>query len=301
MFNHLKTQDLLGFRSCVKIEPQENHLPCLLNQTRWIRASNYIEDVGPDWTETCDLLRGKEIKVSEFDKRAVLNTRNLLNVVKPEFDPDQLKQWHQQLFQGMDMDSELRTRNVSTLTEHGRHHYPPHQEVKQQLSLFCGLVHTANLASGTDLLSRLALAAFIQYHFLSLHPFVDGNGRLSRVLSQGCLDGVYPTFEKDEYFQALQKGRELAPDKAPGPLLELMVKDLVQQGKAQTYAMAWMKTIKEDHDDDGYWVQSEAEGMCIIWGETPEEARFNALNALVEMGEVLLENNYPLKTVTKIN
>ena len=181
MFNNLKTLDLLGFRSCVKIEQQENHLPSLLHQTRWIRGSNYIEDVGPDWTETCDLLRGKEIKVSEFDKRAVLNTRHLLNVVNPEFDSDQLKQWHQQLFQGMDMDSDLRTRNVSTLTEHGRHHYPAHQEVKQQLRLFCDLVHTAQLGAKPDLLSRLALAAFIQYHFLSLHPFLDGNGRLARV------------------------------------------------------------------------------------------------------------------------
>ena len=96
------------------------------------------------------------------------------------------------------------------------------------------------------------------------------------MLSQGCLD-VYPLFEKEEYFNALQKGRELPLDKAPGPLLELMVKDIVQQGKAQKYAMAWMKPIKEGHDEEGYWVQSEA-----------------------EMGEFLLANNYPLKTpVTK--
>ena len=61
-------------------------------------------------------------------------------------------------------------------------------------------------------------AAFILYHFVSLHPFSDGNGRMSRLLASHCLYLVFPfpcpiyniyaPTTRDDYIHAIKKARE---------------------------------------------------------------------------------------------
>jgi len=77
-------------------------------------------------------------------------------------------------------------------------------------------------------LKTFALAAFAQFHFVDIHPFIDGNGRMCRFLSKFILDSVcplpFPMFpNRILYLEALVAGRSLAPEKAPMPLLKLLL------------------------------------------------------------------------------
>jgi len=59
-------------------------------------------------------------------------------------------------------------------------------------------------------LYSFCLAAFVQFHFVDLHPFIDGNGRMGQFLGNYFLDLVcpisFPMFlQQGSYVQALQR------------------------------------------------------------------------------------------------
>eukprot|EP01102_Stenamoeba_stenopodia_P020562 TRINITY_DN8074_c0_g1_i1.p1 TRINITY_DN8074_c0_g1~~TRINITY_DN8074_c0_g1_i1.p1 ORF type:complete len:160 (+),score=23.27 TRINITY_DN8074_c0_g1_i1:648-1127(+) len=81
----------------------------------------------------------------------------------------------------------------------------------------------------TRILYTFALAAFAQFHFVDLHPFVDGNGRVCRLLSKFILDSVcplpFPMFpNRTAYLRVLIEGRKSSsPFDAPFKLAELLL------------------------------------------------------------------------------
>ncbi|HEY6033968.1 MAG TPA: Fic family protein, partial [Kofleriaceae bacterium] len=78
-----------------------------------------------------------------------------------------------------------------------------------------------------DLESGLPRAVFIAFLLSDVHPFVDGNGRASRIMmnselvSVGQSTIIIPTVYRDDYLQAL---RALTRRNRPAPLVEALVK-----------------------------------------------------------------------------
>lgn len=82
-------------------------------------------------------------------------------------------------------------------------------------------------------LTCIALAALIQFHFVDQHPFIDGNGRMCRILNKVILDWVLPVpipmfDDRNEYIQSLVEGRqeELAVN-CPQRLMKLLLKSAI--------------------------------------------------------------------------
>ena len=61
---------------------------------------------------------------------------------------------------------------------------------------------------------RISAIATFHEKFLSIHPFLDGNGRIARVLASIQFkdllekDVIFEKIERLEYYKALQKSRE---------------------------------------------------------------------------------------------
>ena len=75
-------------------------------------------------------------------------------------------------------------------------------------------------------------AAWILYHFVSLHPFADGNGKMCRLLASHCLYLVFPfpcpiyniyaPTDRKDYLDAINRARK-TNDKDLGELIALMI------------------------------------------------------------------------------
>jgi hypothetical protein len=94
---------------------------------------------------------------------------------------------------------------------------PSAEAAKHMLDCLCGLVnksaeaHTESPDEADNVLNKFALAAFAQYHFVEIHPFHDGNGRMCRYICkhilESCLPVPIPMYDdKPSYIQALQEG-----------------------------------------------------------------------------------------------
>eukprot|EP01094_Clydonella_sp_ATCC50884_P007570 TRINITY_DN16769_c0_g1_i1.p1 TRINITY_DN16769_c0_g1~~TRINITY_DN16769_c0_g1_i1.p1 ORF type:complete len:204 (-),score=26.88 TRINITY_DN16769_c0_g1_i1:93-680(-) len=71
----------------------------------------------------------------------------------------------------------------------------------------------------------LSIAAFLQFHFVDIHPYGDGNGRLCRVLSKMMLDEVFPVplpqfRNRQSYIDALERCRSTRTTR---PLFDLLL------------------------------------------------------------------------------
>lgn len=138
-----------------------------------------------------------------------------------------LQGWHAMLtaHEESSRPGKLRDGGAFTYRDAGRkrkHHYPHHMYVRGALPKFCRVVGQLLLlcekSEAEDAaLHWFAVAAFAQFHFATLHPFTDGNGRMCRILSKFILDCWMPVSipmfpQKEAYFQALIKGQSMLDD-----------------------------------------------------------------------------------------
>ncbi len=97
----------------------------------------------------------------------------------------EISEWHKVLFQDLLIQPGLYRRSGVYVTnlDGSQHTYPHHTIIPGALAQF-GTIFS-QLAQIIELFGReekflytFALAAFIQFHFVDIHPFNDGNGRL---------------------------------------------------------------------------------------------------------------------------
>jgi len=75
-----------------------------------------------------------------------------------------------------------------------------------------------------------SIAAFLQFHFVDIHPYGDGNGRMCRILSKRLLDEVllvpFPQFRsRENYIKALEKCRSKWTVE---PLFDLLLNEAIE-------------------------------------------------------------------------
>jgi len=96
----------------------------------------------------------------------------------------------------------------------GSHRPPPPAELDSQVSDFVDWLNAEREDSDATGLHPLELAALAHYKFVYIHPFYDGNGRVSRLLMNlVLLQAGYPPViidvkDKHEYYQRLQMAND---------------------------------------------------------------------------------------------
>lgn len=212
----------------------------------WIHYTNKIEYQG------MDNLKNTEEAVREYlnfqnvshvsdienqgQKKAVWNTLKLLKTTYDpkilgnndpvqliSFDIVKLRMFHSILFANLvPIRGSFRTTGAYTkLPDQTEFKYPHHELIPTALETLGHVTyrlikHFISELDQSDEIRTIgfcfAMAAFVQFHLVSIHPFEDGNGRISRFLSKRILDWVlpfpFPMFENREvYMNALINGR----------------------------------------------------------------------------------------------
>jgi len=83
---------------------------------------------------------------------------------------------------------------------------------------------TSNMNEVEKISMYFRCAAYILFHFVNIHPFADGNGRMCRVLASHCLYLVFPfpcpiynisaPTNKDDYVNAIKEAESLCKNEA---------------------------------------------------------------------------------------
>jgi len=220
----------------------------------WIHYSNKIEGAGFDSKSDTEKAVTGQHKQDAQQTKDVMTTLMLLRetykqtlfgskdpVADVTFDVRNLHKWHHLLTEHFLLSTSgvFRQWGVDTKARDGsRHVYPHHSVVPmavESLGKFCYQLFRKGWSQNADkdnqILFVFSFAAFAQFHFVDLHPYVDGNGRLCRFLSKRILDCVcpipFPQFKhRDRYIAALEMGRTV--DFPSAPLASLLIDCAIQ-------------------------------------------------------------------------
>jgi Fic family protein len=191
----------------------------------WIYFTNNIEEAGFETKEDTEkALNGSLENADQKKEKEVTQMFSLLKETytipkKPTdriFDLNSLKKWHQTLFKDLLRSAgEFRKTGVTAPNlDKSQHKYPHHSVLKSYLeSLSQILWKLSKLIDGNDVCSVVALASFAQFHFVDIHPFADGNGRMCRFICKFILDSIFPLpipmfKNRNAYIQSLIEGRK---------------------------------------------------------------------------------------------
>ncbi len=188
-------------------------------------SSNRIEGVEVDSDRLVPLVSGKALP-RDRPEEEIVGYRNALRFIHEhaqtiEITPETVKELHRLAQAGSIADAgDWKTRNNEIIEIHPdgrrsvRFQPPPPDRIPQLMSDLCLGYRSAR---SNDLLPDLFLAATFVFDFLCIHPFRDGNGRVSRLLFLLLLYqhrysvGRYISLEKivedsrEDYYEALKK------------------------------------------------------------------------------------------------
>ena len=131
---------------------------------------------------------------------------------------------------------ELRLLNVSA--GRGGKTYLSWQKIPEKLQSFCDWlnIEREKIDSKTDLQKIYELSFEVHYRLVSIHPWADGNGRMSRLLMNmiqyefGVISSIVKKENRAEYIQSLAQSQEIDDSKEFKKfMLEHHVKNLKKQ------------------------------------------------------------------------
>jgi Fic family protein len=191
-------------------------------------ASNAIEGICTTQTRLKQLISEKTTPRNR-DEKEILGYRDALNVVHESFEyipitPNYILQLHKIMFQHTDSSFGGQFKNV-------QNYISATDALGNRFILFTplapyetpaamqALCDSYNMAIGEGIVDPLLLIPVFIHDFLCIHPFIDGNGRMSRLLTtlllyrSGYYVGRYISLEakiaknKDFYYEALQQSQ----------------------------------------------------------------------------------------------
>jgi Fic family protein len=119
-----------------------------------------------------------------------------------------VKRWHKELFLQTKPDIAGIFRNYDVRISQSRFVPPPHTAINILTRKFFGWYHTSKKK-----LNPVELAAMVHLKFVTIHPFGDGNGRITRLMMNHVLNRFgYPLLDIDygdrrSYYTALEKSQ----------------------------------------------------------------------------------------------
>lgn len=193
------------------------------------------------------------------------------------FDLITLQKWHSIAFKGHSYEEyapgQFRKKGLLAQDPYP-HQYPHHNIVVPALQQLCTLVHQCAkriskrfVIPSSITLYTVCLAAFAQFHFVDIHPFLDGNGRICRLISKVIMDHIFPLpipmfKNRDAYIRTLVEGRksEVIYD-APLKLASLLFDEAIAFYTAENRAMEIANYFFCSITEDGLQSQIDIDGL----------------------------------------
>lgn len=185
-------------------------------------ATQRVEGSTMTFRETADLLLYGPVPLSrpEHERHEALAQRDILLDMAERRRPDRLTldlllRWHRAIFEQTDAADAGHLRKYAVGIRGSKSEFPLWEDVPEDLGRFFRWY-----GQNRRLLNAVELAATAHCKFVSIHPFGDGNGRISRLLMNRILhEGGYPMFsvtmkDRRSYMRALERS-QLGNDCAP--------------------------------------------------------------------------------------
>ncbi len=116
-----------------------------------------------------------------------------------------INRWHSILLKDIDPENAGRYRRVSISVTGSQEIFPSSSEVPKLMAGFYDWFHQSSSPE------PVTLAANIHWKFVKIHPFIDGNGRMARLIlnlilmKAGFPPTIIPFVRRSEYLDALRK------------------------------------------------------------------------------------------------
>lgn len=213
---------------CLKQRPEELEKLIEIAKIQSTEASNAIEGIVTTSTRIKQLVEEKTTPKNR-DEQEIAGYRDVLNIIHENFDvipisQNYILQLHKILYSHMNNFMAGKTKNVQNYISatypdgHVQVLFTPMApcETPEAIDKIC---EEYNLAIGNMELEPLILIPVFIHDFLCIHPFNDGNGRMSRLLTtlllyrNGFYVGRYISLEgkiaknKDLYYDALSRSQ----------------------------------------------------------------------------------------------
>lgn len=232
-FQSLELASLIQEYAIFKTKDASMHEETLIKSTgSWIHYSNKIEFAGfEELAHTLATVKSQDLRIDDPRTKDVLQTLKLVKqIYTPEVPVSEkpnlfevLDSWHTRLFDTILPEfqvGKVRKGGTETTTADGSIHKYPHHTVLQHgvwmlsdamRTIFQDVDQHKNELT-EHIIYSFAAAAFAQFHFVDLHPYYDGNGRMCRTLSKWILDPIcpipFPMFKsRENYISSLTTGR----------------------------------------------------------------------------------------------
>lgn len=206
---------------------------------RWTYNSNAIEGNTLTLMETKVVLEGITIGGKSLREHfEAINHRDAILFVEELVTKNEpLSEWHirnihQLILKNIDEQNAGRYRNFNVLISGATHIPPDHLLVPEQMARFIALLDHE--------LHPVEFAARVHVDFVGIHPFVDGNGRTSRLLMNlelmkaGFPPVVIPVEQRLRYYQALDAAHTKSNYQ---PFIELIIEVVEQSFEPYFFAL----------------------------------------------------------------